>query len=94
MSYYRLYFMNKFNGHIERFEEFEARDDGEAAALAECKRGALGLELWCSHRKVAQLDALDLSSKLLAERRASKAVKDKVGPELRADTSRSENRSE
>ena len=32
MRYYRLYFMDRFSGHIDHFREFEADDD--AAALA------------------------------------------------------------
>ena len=32
MLYYRLYFMDRFSGHIDHFREFEAEDD--AAALA------------------------------------------------------------
>ena len=55
MSDYRLYFMEAFSGHIERFEEFDAADDVAAVVLAETRQGPLSLELWCSHRKVARL---------------------------------------
>lgn len=93
MSYYRLYFMSNFSGHIERFEEFDADDDGEALALAASKQGSLPLELWCSHRKVARFDALDLASQLLTNRRELKAVKAQVDPTTNADDARSESRS-
>ncbi len=93
MSYYRLYFMSSFTGHIERFEEFGAGDDREAVAVAETKQGPLALELWCSHRKVAQLDAIDLASQLLAQRRVLKAVKAQVEPEPGAENTQSQDRS-
>ena len=35
MLYYRLYFMDRFSGHIDHFREFEAADDEAALALAE-----------------------------------------------------------
>lgn len=93
MSYYRLYFMRTFSGHIERFEEFDAADDREAVALAEARRGGLALELWCSRRKVARLEALDLASQLLEQRRAQKAVKAQLQPMPGAQDTRPENRS-
>lgn len=93
MGYYRLYFMDNFHGHIERFEELECVDDQEAIAVAEAKRGPLALELWCSQRKVARVEAIDLASQLLARRRESNASKDQDAPMLRADPANSENRS-
>lgn len=93
MSYYRLYFMSSFSGHIERFEEFEASDDGEAVALAKTKQGQLALELWCSRRKVAQVEALDLASQLLAKRRELKGVKAQVEPSTDLEETQSESRS-
>jgi hypothetical protein len=35
MRYYRLYFMDRFSGHIDHFREFEAEDDGIAREIAE-----------------------------------------------------------
>jgi len=35
MLYYRLYFFDRFSGHIDHFREFEAADDGAALELAE-----------------------------------------------------------
>ena len=93
MSYYRLYFMDTYSGHIERFEEFEAADDGEATAFAESKQGTLAVELWCSRRKVTRFEPLDLASQLLAQRRALKLVKAKVEPEPCAEDDQSQNRS-
>lgn len=94
MGYYRLYFMNSFSGHIERFEEFDAADDAAAIVLAKAKQGPLALELWCSHRKVTRVNAIDLASQLLAERAERKAVKAKVEPSSIPDEdSKAENRS-
>lgn len=56
MRYYRLYFMNPRNGHIERFAEFEAPDDEAAEALAAEHEGVQPLELWCLHRKVRRFE--------------------------------------
>ena len=56
MPYYRLYFMNPRNGHIERFAEFEAPDHEAAAALAAEHEGPQPLELWCRHNKVRRFE--------------------------------------
>ena len=56
MSYYRLYFLHRFSGHIVRFAEFEAPDDGAALALAAEHEGDQPLELWCEHRKVKRFE--------------------------------------
>ena len=93
MSYYRLYFMDTFYGHIERFEEIEASSDDSALTLAKTRLGPLAIELWCRDRKVARLEALDLSSQLLAQRRVLKAAKAQVEPLIMADDTASENRS-
>ena len=58
MSYYRLYFMHPFSGHIERFAEFEAPDHQAATALAREHVGDHPLELWCGGHKVARIEAL------------------------------------
>ena len=44
MLYYRLYFMDRFSGHIDHFREFEAEDD--AAALAARRRLAREAGRW------------------------------------------------
>lgn len=56
MFYYRLYFMNARNGHIDRFAEFEAPDHEAAIALAAEHEGAQPLELWCQHTKVRRFE--------------------------------------
>ena len=35
MLYYRLYFFDRFSGHIDHFREFEAESDAVATAVAE-----------------------------------------------------------
>ena len=57
MLYYRLYFLSRANGHIERFEEIEAADDGSAVRIARERAGRQPLELWCQGRKVKRFDA-------------------------------------
>ena len=62
MPHYRLYFLSSRSGSIERFEEFEARDDDEALALIDHRIGDQPLELWTGGRKVGQFEcALALS---------------------------------
>ena len=56
MSYYRLYFMGRRSGHIERFEEIEAADDVAAVRIARKQAGHQPLELWCQARKVKRFD--------------------------------------
>ena len=58
MGYYRLYFMNRSNGHIERFEEFDAADDSSAVSIADGHIGDQPLELWSGHRKVQRFEAV------------------------------------
>jgi hypothetical protein len=86
--------MNGFSGHIERFDEFDAADDAAAIVLSRTMRGPLSLELWCAHRKVARIEAIDLTSQLLAQRAERKAVKARVEPAANADdNTNAENRS-
>ena len=62
MPRYRLYFLSRRNGSIERFEEFEANDDDDALATIEPRIGDQPLELWSGGRKVGQFEtALALS---------------------------------
>ena len=62
MAHYRLYFLDSRTGKIERFEEFEARDDDEALGLIEQRIGDQPLELWSGGRKIGQFEtALALS---------------------------------
>lgn len=92
MSHYRLYFMNTFNGHIERFEEVESERDVDAVAHASDQQGPLAMELWCDHRKVARFEAVDLASQLLAQRRVLRETKAQVEPEANSGDTESESR--
>jgi hypothetical protein len=60
MRYYRLYFLDRFSGHIEHFREFEAEDDDAALAIAEDWRELQPMELWNRHRKLKRWDADEL----------------------------------
>ena len=55
--YYRLYFMNRGSGHIDRVEEIEAADDVEAVRIAAGRdTGNQPVELWQEHRKVKRFE--------------------------------------
>jgi hypothetical protein len=58
MAYYRLYFLDRFSGHIDHFREFETRTDADAVAQAEIWREASAMELWCGQRKVMRWEPL------------------------------------
>jgi hypothetical protein len=57
MLYYRLYFYDRFSGHIDHFREFEAEDDAAAIALAEEWRCSGPMELWNRQRQLKRWDA-------------------------------------
>ena len=57
MRYYRLYFMNRFSGHIDQFREFEAEDDDCAISIAEGWRADCPMELWIHQRKLRHWDS-------------------------------------
>jgi len=52
MLYYRLYFMDRFNGHIDHYREFEAESDDAAVAIALGWREDRPMELWNLGRKL------------------------------------------
>jgi hypothetical protein len=52
MRYYRLYFMDRFSGHIDHFREFEADDDSTAVDIAEGWADGSPMELWNRDRKL------------------------------------------
>jgi hypothetical protein len=60
MRYYRLYFMDRFSGHIEHFREFEAEDDDSAFAIAERWRVDQPMELWNLERKLKRWEGASL----------------------------------
>ena len=54
MRYYRLYFMDRFTGHIDHFREFEAEDEGSARTIAAGWREDRPMALWNRQRKLKQ----------------------------------------
>ena len=60
MRYYRLYFIDRFSGHIDHFREFEAADDEAALAVAESWREDRPMELWNRERKLKRWDEVRL----------------------------------
>ena len=56
MRYYRLYFMDRFSGHIDHVREFEAEDDGAAIAISERWREGCPMELWNRNLKLKHWD--------------------------------------
>ena len=52
MLYFRLYFMDRFSGHIDHFREFEAEGDSAAIEMAEGCANGCPMELWNRHRKL------------------------------------------
>jgi len=52
MSGYRLYFMDRFSGHIEHRREFEAADDAAAIAIADGWSTGQPMELWLGSHKL------------------------------------------
>jgi len=61
MLYYRLYFMDRFNGHIDHYREFEAENDDAAVVIADGWREAGPMELWNLHRKLWHWDEAPLA---------------------------------
>ena len=60
MPYYRLYFMDRFNGHIDHFREFEAENDEAALAICEGWQEDRPMELWNGPRKLKHWDEAPL----------------------------------
>ena len=56
MLYYRLYYFDRFSGHIDHFREFEAKDDKAALALAERWNDGRLMELWNRERRLKRWD--------------------------------------
>ena len=52
MLYYRLYYFDRFSGHIDHFREFEAEDDAAATTIAEQWRTGAPMELWNRERRL------------------------------------------
>jgi hypothetical protein len=56
MLYYRLYFFDRFSGHIDHFREFEAEDDAAATNVAEAWADGRPTELWNRDRRLKRWD--------------------------------------
>jgi len=56
MLYYRLYFMDRFSGHIDHYREFEAENDEAAIATADGWSEGGPMELWSFERKLKHWD--------------------------------------
>lgn len=56
-SHYRLYFMDRPDGHIGRLSEFEALTDELAILKSEDARGEYPMELWRDDRKIKRWES-------------------------------------
>ena len=56
MLYFRLYFMDRFSGHIDHCREFEAENDEAALTIADDWREDRPMELWNLERKLKHWD--------------------------------------
>ena len=56
MGHYRLYFMDRFSGHIDHVREFEAVDNVDAIAIANDWHQGGPMELWSRHHKLKRWD--------------------------------------
>jgi hypothetical protein len=61
MSGYRLYFMDRFSGHIEHRREFLADDDASAIDIASSWATGQPMELWLGTHKLKRWDAQTMS---------------------------------
>jgi hypothetical protein len=57
MAGYRLYFMDRFSGHIEHRREFFADGDAEAVGIAESWSTGQPMELWEDDHKLKRWEA-------------------------------------
>lgn len=56
MKDYRLYFLDRFSGHINTVEDFVAADDEQAIAKAEQRNDGRVMELWHRGHKLRHWD--------------------------------------
>ena len=56
VPYYRLYFMDRYSGHIDHFREFEAETDDAAMDVSETWSDGRPMELWNLGRKLRRWD--------------------------------------
>ena len=57
MDGYRLYFMDRFSGHIEHRREFLAESDAEASAIAQNWSTGQPMELWQGSHKLKRWES-------------------------------------
>jgi len=62
MLYYRLYFMDRFSGHIDHCREFEVDDDEAAVAISDRWHEGGPMELWNLQRKLKHWDGVPLTA--------------------------------
>ena len=53
---YRLYYLDRFSGHIDGVVEFAAASDDQALAEATARRDGRAMELWHRHHKLRHWD--------------------------------------
>jgi hypothetical protein len=58
MLYYRLYYFDRFSGHIDHFREFEAADDPSALKLADGWSDGRAMELWNRERRLKRWEGV------------------------------------
>lgn len=58
MPDYRLYFLDRQSGHIERAETLNAADDVAAIHRIQLRGSPEPMELWCGGRKVSRFDGV------------------------------------
>jgi hypothetical protein len=61
MSGYRLYFMDRFSGHIDNRREFLADDDDSAIEIAQGWYDGSPMELWAGRNKLKHWDAAPIT---------------------------------
>ena len=61
MTGYRLYFMDRYSGHIDNRREFVADGDAEAIAIAERWHDGGPMELWSGEHKLKRWEAVPLT---------------------------------
>jgi hypothetical protein len=57
MPYFRLYYFDRFSGHIDHFREFDAEDDAAAVALAERWSDGRPMEVCIRERRLKQWES-------------------------------------
>lgn len=61
MGGYRLYFMDRFSGHIDHRRDFVAESDADAVRIAQQWFAGNPMELWLRSRKIKRWEAAPLA---------------------------------